>query len=249
MAEYKKKILLTKNLVIGYKSKVLCDNINIDLESGSIIALMGINGSGKSTLMKSIVGLIPALSGEIFIDGKEINSYHRTELAQKISVVLTDHIITRDMTVFETVSFGRYPHTSWMGRLTDFDNQIVMRSVAEVGLVGFEKRTLGTLSDGELQRVMIARALAQETNILFLDEPASHLDIPNKALIINILKNLALNQGKTIIYSTHELSFIRKAADRVWIFDQNNRFLSVSPEEGFSTNLFQKIFGNILNDI
>lgn len=248
MANKEEYIIQTKNLAVGYKNKTLCKNININLKTGSIIALMGVNGSGKSTLMKTLIGLIPRLKGEIYILGKELSEYSRANLSHEVSVVLTDHISTSDMTVFETVSFGRYPHTSWLGKLSSSDIQIIEDSIREVGLEGFHERQLATLSDGELQRVMIARALAQQTQILILDEPASHLDIPNKSMIINLLKSLSENKGMTIIYSTHELEFIKKAADYVWIFDNNKSMISALPEDCYTQGHFRRVFGDSIQE-
>lgn len=238
-------VLRAENLAIGYKDKILCKDISFSVKAGSTIALMGVNGSGKSTLMRTLIGLLPAVSGDILINNKNLLNYSNIELAQKLSAVLTDHIPTCDLTVFETICFGRYPYTSWFGNLTSNDIIKVRAAINDIGLMGFEDRKLATLSDGEFQRVMIARAMAQETNLLFLDEPASHLDIPNKLLMVNIIKSLSEQKGKTILYSTHELSFIKKVATQLWIFDKNNNLIITNPAEAFEKGYIKNIFGNI----
>ena len=218
-----RNIIELKDLSIGFIGKVLASGINLEVKRGMMVALMGANGSGKSTLIKTMVGLIPKLSGRILLHDKIMEDYSMSARALQIAVVLTDPILTRDLSVFDTVSYGRYPHTSWLGRLKSTDIEIINISIAEVGLAGFNQRKINSLSDGELQRVMIAKGLAQQTEIMILDEPTSHLDIRNRMEVINLLRNLTEERGMTVIFSTHELDLVKRAADEVWLFDLENK--------------------------
>lgn len=239
-------ILEIKDLSIGYTQQApLCEHIEFSLKKGEILALMGVNGSGKSTFLKTLMGLIPEQKGEILIQGKTLNSFSKAQLAQRMAVVLTDRVWVKDMEVAELIAYGRYPHTSWLGSLKEEDKRIIQKSIEKVGLLGFEKRKLGTLSDGEAQRVMLARGLAQETELLILDEPTSHLDIPNKILMMQLLQKLAHEHDKTIIYSTHELDFARKAADRVFLFTSNKTYYLGDPNSAESEHFFIKQFGDL----
>ncbi len=236
-------ILTTNDLQIGYQGKVLCSSINLRLQPAKMVALMGVNGSGKSTLMRTLTGLAKALKGSIEIEGKEIQKYSREDLSRLLAVVLTDHINAPEMTVKELVGYGRYPHTGWFGRLRLEDLQRIDEALALVGMTEFKTRHLYTLSDGELQRSLIARAIAQETKLIFLDEPASHLDIPNKAMIINLLKQLTEDQGKTIIYSSHDLGMVKKYADIIWLFDESGNLQEITFQQGVESGLFERTFG------
>ncbi|MBN2746092.1 MAG: ABC transporter ATP-binding protein [Bacteroidales bacterium] len=236
-------ILTTNDLQIGYQGKVLCSSINVQLPPAKMVALMGVNGSGKSTFMRTLTGLSKSLTGTVKIEGKEIQKYSREDLSRLLAVVLTDHINAPEMTVKELVGYGRYPHTGWFGRLRIEDLKIVKEALDLVGMTEFESRHLYTLSDGELQRTLIARAIAQETKLIFLDEPASHLDIPNKAMIINLLKRLTVEKGITIIYSSHDMGMVKKYADLIWLFDENGNLQEIDFQQGVESGIFERTFG------
>lgn len=240
----KQHIVQINNLSIGYGDSPLVKDIQLEVGIGKMVALMGSNGSGKSTLIKTLMGLLPKLTGEIFLFGENIDNLSMASRAMKVAVVLTDPILTRDLSVFETVSYGRYPHTSWLGRLKPNDVEIIKKSIDDVGLIDFEERKINSLSDGELQRVMIAKGLAQQTELMILDEPTSHLDIRNRMEIINLLKGLCKEKGMTIIFSTHELDLVKKAADEVWLFDLNKRVRKGSPAQFLQQGVFREVFGD-----
>ncbi len=222
-------IIELEKVKIGFGNKVLADDINLTLQSGSITAVVGRNGSGKSTLLKTIPGLLPPLSGSIFIDGKNIKAYDGVELALKVAMVLTEPVITRDLNVTELVSYGRYPHTSWLGKIRNEDMEIIMQSIEETGLKTLSNRTISSLSDGEMQRVMIAKALAQQTPVMILDEPTSHLDIYNRKEIVSLLRDLAKKKNMTILFSSHEPDLVEKYADKVWLFGKSGSVKEVPP--------------------
>jgi len=236
-------IIILKDLSIGYSEKVLAAKINLQICQGKMVALMGANGSGKSTLIKTLMGLLPKLGGEILLHNKNLEEFSMASRALEMAVVLTDPILTRDLSVFETVSYGRYPHTSWLGRLKQDDVDIIHKSIADVGLSGFDERKINSLSDGELQRVMIAKGLAQQTAVMILDEPTSHLDIRNRMEVINLLKSLTVERGITIIFSTHELDLVKRAADDVWLFDRDGRVRCGSPNQFLQQGDFKEVFG------
>lgn len=238
-----KHIITLENLKIGYKNKVLADGINLSVTEGDMLAVMGRNGSGKSTLIKTIAGLLPALDGNIVINGKSPGKCDRTELALNLAVVLTEPVVTRDLTVFETVSYGRYPHTSWLGRLGKSDVEIINSSISDVGLDGFQQRVISSLSDGEMQRVMIAKGLAQQTPVMILDEPTAHLDLLNRLEIIELLKRLTVENGITVVFSTHEIDLVRKSADKVWLFKNKGEIVCGTAVELMENGDFTEVFG------
>ncbi|OIP00332.1 MAG: hypothetical protein AUJ98_08300 [Bacteroidetes bacterium CG2_30_33_31] len=241
------QILKIENLSLGYKSNIIAEKINLTLKKGIMVAIMGANGSGKSTFIKTLAGIIPKISGEIFLHNKNIDAYDRIDFAHKISFVLTDPIFTHDLTVFDLVSFGRYPHTSWLGQLSKKDIEIVNATIEMVAMKGFEGRNIASLSDGELQRVMIAKGLAQECPLMVLDEPTSHLDLKNRLDIINLLRKLVVEQGISILFSTHELNLVKSSADELWLFDNNKKVVSGTPSQLIDNNKLREVFGDAID--
>lgn len=211
-------LLSTKMLAIGYsKQKHLHQNLMLQLKAGDMVGLIGPNGGGKSTLIRTLAGLQPALEGTIYIKNTPLNKLKPTQRAKQIAVVLTDSISTQSLTVRQLVEMGRFPHTNWVGKLQEKDNQMVAKCIEQVHLTHKADRFYNELSDGEKQRVMIAKALAQDTPIIFLDEPTAHLDLPNTIEIMLLLQHLAVSTQKAILLSTHELEIALQICDKLWL--------------------------------
>ncbi len=227
--------LTISNLKIGYHSrktiKTVAGPLNLTLNAGELICLIGPNGSGKSTLMKTLASLLPSLGGEILLDTINIAQISQKTLAQKLSIVLTEPIVTGNLTVYDLVSFGRYPYTGWFGTLSETDRQQIEWAINSTGLNHFIQRNIHELSDGERQKAMIARALSQDTGIILLDEPTAHLDLPNRVEIIHLLKTLSRNTKKAILLSTHELDLALQGADKLWMFSSDGKLISGAPED------------------
>lgn len=246
--EYMKPVLLTSDLEIGFvlnnhKKKIVYSDINVSAAKGELVALIGQNGIGKSTLLRTLANLQKSLSGEILIKGAEINEFKRIEAARIISFVSTEPVRIANLKVFDLVALGRFPHTNWAGRLKQRDRKLVQEAIMLVGLEGFEQKSVSEISDGERQRAMIARTLAQETGIMILDEPTAFLDLPGKYEIIQILNDLASNTGKTIIFSTHDLNIAMHRADKIWLM-LPHEIVSGAPEDLVLNNRFADIFKN-----
>ncbi len=207
----------TRNLSIGYKkgknTSVVLDGINIEINGGELVCLLGANGAGKSTLIRTIAGFQAPLNGSVFINGKELEDYSRLNLAQKISVVLTDRVTGANLNVYDLVSLGRYPFTNWFVNLTNEDQKIINNAIELAGIGDLLQTKIYELSDGQLQKCMIARALAQDGPIMILDEPTTHLDLNNRVEIMRLLRQLAHSQDKTILVATHELDLALQMAD------------------------------------
>lgn len=239
-------IISLRKLTLGYGSrkeyKKLFDEVSLEIPQGELISLLGRNGTGKSTLLKAIAGLIKPLSGELFINGGSAGQLSAEERARLLSFVSTDAVKVHGFTVWDVVALGRSPYTNWIGRLTAEDHAKVSESLTAVHMETFAEKSIDTLSDGERQRVMIARALAQDTPVILLDEPTAFLDIPNKYEIAKLLKKLSQEMGKSIIYSTHDLNVAMKLSDEMIIVDQG-KFLTGTPSEFRDNGVVSKIFG------
>lgn len=222
------EILQINNLEIGYRGSNLQQGIKNDclkiagplqlqVPEGLLVSLIGPNGSGKSTLLRTLAGLLNPLDGEIIINGQNLNRMKSREVARRLSVVLTDPIQPGNLTVYALVALGRYPYTGWLGKLSSGDHEKIQYALHATGAAHLATRNINALSDGEKQKVMIARALSQDTDLIILDEPTAHLDLPNRVEIIRLLKNLAAETGKAIIMSTHELDLALQASDKLWL--------------------------------
>ena len=226
-----------ESLAIGYTSKhsvkVVAEGITDTIRSSELTCLLGENGAGKSTLLRTLSGFLPPLSGKIEIMGKPLKAYRETDLAKVIGVVLTERNNLQNMTVEELVGMGRSPYTGFWGRLRAEDKAKVAQAIDLVGIASLADRLVQTLSDGERQKVMIAKALAQETPIIFLDEPTAFLDYPSKVEILNLLHRLSSEAGKTIFLSTHDLELALRVADRVWLMKKGS-----GVQTGSAENLF-----------
>lgn len=242
----KRKTIYIENLSIGYRDKnnvrVVADNIRAAINSGELTCLLGANGVGKSTLLRTLSAFQPKLSGKINILGKEIESYTDKELSFVISVVLTEKCDIRNMTAEELVGMGRSPYTGFWGRLRGYDKEVVQRSISLVRIENIAHRMVHTLSDGERQKVMIAKALAQETPVIFLDEPTAFLDFPSKVEIMQLLHRLTRQTDKTIFLSTHDLELALQIADKVWLMDKTNGFSIGTPEDLALSNHLSNFF-------
>lgn len=243
----KTPLLSTQNLQIGYSngkpaSKIVGSELNLDLYQGEFVCLVGPNGAGKSTLLRTLTGLLPVLGGEVLLGGKNMRQYSRKELANEISVVLTSPIQVGAMTVSELVAMGRFPFTGLFDRMSENDWRIVHQALEMVGLLGFEDRMVHKLSDGERQKVMIARALAQEPRILVLDEPTAYLDLPGRVSVMNLLHELAKNHSQTVLTSTHDLDLAMRSADRLWLMSPGGKIISGAPEDLVLSGDFQRVF-------
>ena len=224
-------ILSTENLKKVYTSGDIetraLDGVSISVEKGEFVSVVGTSGSGKSTLLHMLGGLDRPDSGKVIVDGKDIFSLNYEQRAKLLSFVGTQRIRIANMLCRDVVATGRAPYTNWVGKLNSSDIEIVNNALDAVGMSSFAMRSIDTLSDGESQRIMIARALAQQTPTIMLDEPTAFLDIPTRFEICKLLSNLAHNQGKTIIFSTHDIDAALPIADYIAVLD--NCKLSLHP--------------------
>ena len=214
-------MIALENLSIGYTAKnnrnVVVENINANLNDGELTCLIGPNGIGKSTLLRTLSAFLPAIKGSIVIDGKRLETFTDKEVSRHIGVVLTTKPRVHNITVTELVGLGRSPYTGFWGTLGSQDIKIVEDSIGKTGIKHLAGRMIQTLSDGERQKVMIAKALAQQTPVIYLDEPTAFLDYPSKVDMLILLRKLAHDMGKTIFLSTHDLELALQLADRLWL--------------------------------
>ncbi len=223
------------SLSIGYRlrggDKVVAAGINASLHAGELTCLIGANGAGKSTLLKTLAAFLPKLGGSIYIKDKEVADYTNRELSQLVGVVLTSRPEAENMTAEEVVGLGRTPYTGFWGTLGTDDKRIVTESMEQVGVAHLATRTVTTLSDGERQKVMLAKALAQQTPIIILDEPTAFLDYPSKVDTLLLLTRLSHETGKTVFMSTHDLELALQTADRLWLMPGNGHVITGTPRE------------------
>lgn len=241
-------IISTRNLEIGFPSGgrrvpiTVASHIDVSLHRGAVVCLLGPNGSGKSTLIRTLAGLHAPLSGTIRLSGEEINRLTVREVSREVSTVLTDPLSVGNLSVYELVAFGRSPYTGWFGTLDRKDEEKVAWAIDSTGIAPFVDRDVLHLSDGELQKVMIARALAQDTSAILLDEPTAHLDLPNRVAIIRLLRRLAHQTRKAVLLSTHELDLALKAADVLWLIDREGGVVAGTPEDLVLDGTFEAVF-------
>ncbi len=235
-----------KNISIGYRNRRILEHVSLEVPSGKLIALLGCNGSGKSTLLKAIASGETLLEGEVLIDGKSLRGRDAGELARLIATVGTEKARIPNLRCREMVALGRAPYTDWIGRLGPEDRDAVDQALAAVDMSDFAERSLDSMSDGEGQKVMIARALAQHTPVLLLDEPTAWLDIPGRYSTGALLHRLAQTEGKTILYSTHDLEVARKYADLLLLLHTDEegvgRLALNTPAALEASGLLQQVF-------
>ncbi|MFD1064238.1 ABC transporter ATP-binding protein [Winogradskyella litorisediminis] len=227
MKEDNKHIILeAENLSIGYKTKKetipVASNINFKLEKGHLIGLVGENGIGKSTLLRTLIKVQTQLSGNILLNKKDLKDTSAEQLAIQLSIVLTEQLTSKNLSVNELVALGRQPYTNWIGNLNTKDISKVNEALDLVGVTQLKHKKCFELSDGQLQKVMIARALAQDTDIIILDEPTTHLDMYHKAYILKLLQKLTKETGKTILFSSHEINLAIQLCDTMIVMTKNN---------------------------
>lgn len=210
------------NLTVGYQQKVVLKDLFLDLNANQLTCLLGRNGSGKSTLIRSISGVQRFLGGQVQFHNRPISDYNQKELAKELSLVLTDNQAPGNLTVFALVALGRFPYTSWIGSLSKRDKEVIHWALEATGMLAFANRHMGELSDGEKQKVMIARALAQQTDLIILDEPTAHLDSPNRLEIFHLLKELVTISGRAILVSTHDIDTALHYADQLWLVNHDS---------------------------
>ncbi|WP_031528211.1 ABC transporter ATP-binding protein [Dyadobacter crusticola] len=239
-------ILQTEALSIGYRSKnadlVVASNLNVSLRAGKLVCLLGANGSGKSTLMRTLAGLQPALAGKILLSQHELARLKPQELATQLSLVLTERLETGNLTAREVITLGRTPYTGWLGQLSEADRQQIDLAITYTGTEPLLSRQISQLSDGERQKVMLARALAQDTGVILLDEPTAHLDLPNRIGLMKLLHQLAAETNKAILLSTHELDLALQTADQLWLMKKGDGLLSGVPEDLILDGSFESVF-------
>lgn len=241
-------ILTTHNLSIGYRRRKellkVQEKLNLELYGGEMLCLIGPNGSGKSTLLRTLSALQKPLSGKILLDGRKLADFSQKELAKRISLVLTDRVDIENAKVKEIVALGQHPYSHWIGGMSAEGKKKIEESIEMVHLEEKADELFSQLSDGEQQRVMIAKALAQDTPLIFLDEPTAHLDLPNRVEIMHLLHGLAHKTGKSIIISTHELDLALQAADRIWLMGTQSGVISGVPEDLVLNGTFDKVFSS-----
>ncbi len=231
----RERTILLESLTIGYRLKKGCksvvNNINAGVYGGELTCLLGANGVGKSTLLRTMTANQPMLSGEIYYLGRKLDSYTPKELSSIISIVLTDRVNIKNLSVEDLVGMGRSPYTGFWGSISASDREIIAEAICMVGIKHLSKRMIHTLSDGERQKVMIAKALAQQTPIILLDEPTAFLDFPSKVDMMQLLHKLSRQTGKTIFLSTHDLDLALQISDRIWLMDSHNGIQMGTPED------------------
>lgn len=237
--------LSIKNLRIGYPAKrqenIVAENINFSVHKGELAAIIGVNGIGKSTLLRTLGKVQPRLSGSILVNNKPLEKLSNLALATEISVVLTEPIASKNLTVLELVSLGRQPYTNWIGTLSDEDIKKIKMALEMVDLSLLQHKKCYELSDGQLQKVMIARALSQDTSIILMDEPTSHLDLYHKVQILKLLQDIAHKTKKTILFTTHEIEIAIQLCDKMLILEQGQSNFG-EPCQLILNKNFEKLF-------
>ena len=232
----------TKELAAGYGKEPVVKGANLHLQKGEIVTLIGPNGAGKTTLLKSIIRQLEPLGGVAVLEGRNLGEYHGKELASRLSVVLTERIRPERMTCREVIGTGRYPYTGMLGVLSREDKQAVERAMEQVGVTSLADREFVRISDGQRQRVLLARAIAQEPDILVLDEPTSFLDIRYKLEFLSILQKLTRQNGLTVLLSLHELDLAQRVSDRIVCIDREGHDREGTPEEIFAPGAVQELY-------
>jgi iron complex transport system ATP-binding protein len=239
-------VLDCRGLSAGYRTggvtTAVARDLDVSLHAGEFVCLLGPNGAGKSTLMRTISAMQPPLAGEVLLNGDNVHRLSPRDIARQLSVVLTDRVTSALLTAYELVALGRHPFTDWTGRLTAHDHAIIRDALQAVGADDLAHRHVGELSDGERQKVMTARALAQEPRVMILDEITAFLDLPRRVEIVRILRSLAHERQRAVLLSTHDLELALRAADRIWLLAKGGAFITGTPEELVLSGAFQATF-------
>jgi len=246
-------MITTKELFIGYshkkKNTVVCADIAISLAKGNLIALVGANGIGKSTLLRTLTNIQKPLSGFVLLDGKSVAEFSTLELSQKMAVVLTEKLPPSNLTVFELVALGRQPYTNWIGKLSAIDIEKINQAITLTQIEPLLQKKHYEISDGQLQIVLIARALAQDTPLIILDEPTTHLDLLHKVNLLKLLKKLTIETNKCILFSTHDIDLAIQLSDQMIIME-NQKIIQGEPNDLIEKGIFNQMFDdeNIIFD-
>ncbi len=236
-------LLHTSGLTVGYRSKTLITGVDIELRAGELVALIGLNGSGKSTLLRTLCGLLPPLAGTVQVNGTDLRSMDGRTRARSLSVVLTGKPQAGLLDVRTLVSLGRQPWTGSLGRMSELDHARVQEALECTGTLSLAERAWGTLSDGEGQKVMIARALAQEAPVMILDEPTAFLDLVNRVAVMQLLRELAHSLGRGVLLSTHDLASALRSCDRIFLVHEG-RVWSGTPEQAITSKVLDRAFAS-----
>ncbi len=247
MSEHTMRLIEARCVSTGYRHglrgvKTISECISVELFSGEIVGLIGPNGCGKSTLLRTLCGLQPALDGAVYVEEQELSQMRPAQIARKISVVLTGRLQAGHLKAETIVSLGRYPHTKLSGGLSERDRQVVRQVFTAVGAEDLRERTVDELSDGELQKVMVARALAQEPEIIMLDEPTAFLDVTRKVELMELLHNISRTQGAGVLVSSHDLDLLLRISDKIWLLDESGRLHKGDPQIAEFRTLIRRVF-------
>lgn len=235
-------LIVTNDVCIGYaKNKVVAKDVCIQIKKATLVAIIGVNGSGKSTLLKTLAGIQPVLGGQFFIKDKVFQKYSPNELAGLISLVLTQQNFSKNLSTVEFISLGRHPYTNWLGIASRADKKIISNAVKQVGIEHLKSKKCSELSDGQLQKVMIARALSQDTPLILMDEPTSHLDLYHKAQVLHLLKNITEETQKTIVFATHEINLALQLCDEI-VLIQDGKCTQDTPKNLIKSKLLLSLF-------
>ena len=232
-----------KDLTLGYGRRILLDNVSARIPEGQLVALLGRNGTGKSTLLRAMMGLEKPQSGEIILQEKNVASLKPERLARNISFGTTDKVRIANLRCEDVVALGRAPYTNWLGQLQGEDLKRVDNAMRLVGMSGYADKTMDKMSDGECQRIMIARALAQDTPVILLDEPTAFLDLPNRYELCLLLKRLAQEENKCIVFSTHDLDIALSICDFIMLID-NPHLYALPTSEMVASGHIERLFHN-----
>ncbi|MBN1681357.1 MAG: ABC transporter ATP-binding protein [Anaerolineae bacterium] len=240
-------VLSAQEISIGYNpprrpAVVVAENLSVSLVAGELVCLIGPNGAGKSTLMRTLAGMQPTLRGCVYLGHDNISTLKPDELARRVSVVLTERVNVGHLSAYELVGLGRYPYSNWTGQLSDHDQSVIRWAIEAVGARHLAGRVFNELSDGERQKIMIARALAQEPGVMLLDEPTAFLDLPNRVETMRVLRQLTRQTERAILLSTHDLDLALRTADRIWIMPHKAPLHVGAPEDLILSGAFEAAF-------
>ncbi|SFN37517.1 iron complex transport system ATP-binding protein [Paenimyroides ummariense] len=234
-------VFKVEDLSIGYKDKTLFSNLNFEIKTGILTSLLGSNGIGKSTLLKTMSGLLDKTSGSISIDNNNIDTFSIADFAKMVSVVLTHENVNKDLTVYELVKLGRQPYTNWLDKLTEADENLINVTLQDCEISNLKDRKLSQLSDGQLQRTFITRAVVQDTPFIFLDEPSTHLDLYHKVKLFKLLKKLCIDKKKCILFSTHDLDLALQLSDDIMLL-KDEKFYHNTTTNLINQGVFDRFF-------
>nr|WP_279344206.1 ABC transporter ATP-binding protein [Gramella jeungdoensis] len=235
----------TDELSIGYRKRndiqVVVSGIDMEIKEGELVAVIGINGAGKSTLLRTLSGIQQIIKGQVFISEKNLAKTDVSELSKNISLVLTEQLISKNLSVMELVALGRQPYTNWIGKLNKNDLKKVMHAIKLVNIEDIKSKKCHELSDGQFQKVLIARALAQDTSLIILDEPTTHLDLYHKAYVLKLLQQLSRETNKAILFASHEINLALQLCDKLLIL-KDKKALYGKPLDLINSETFNDLF-------